>query len=59
MTEPTDAKRAAAEALRNVHRTTRLPRALRRLTGEAVRVELTGRLITERQLHHGKYADRS
>lgn len=36
MGEHQDAKAAAAEALRNVDKTTHLPRPLRFLTGEAV-----------------------
>lgn len=52
-----DAKAAAAEALRNVGKSTHLPHKLQFLTG-AVQLELSERRITERQLYHGKYADR-
>lgn len=53
-----DAKQRAAQALRGLRKSTALPRPLQFLTGESVTVESSERRITERQLYHGKYADR-
>ncbi|SPM27182.1 Mycobacterium terramassiliense ORFan, partial [Mycobacterium terramassiliense] len=57
--EQAEAKQRAAEALRNVNRSTALPRGLRWMTGQAVQLQCSERRITGRQLYHGKYADRS